>query len=270
MKTTRDHSVKKLESEKDKWARQISMYADLLKQSYPEKQGSFGFTITPDRLRIIPINIYYPTPMGRTSDWLDPSGPKYSEVKEGEKKGQLQMQYRGHDAEDFEMDMKDNPDSKKKAEEGDNVVGMRKTGWRDQYKPGYRAFSINWDNLSSEDQDIADALVTQTNDVNHSAEQTPQEARVETPKPKRPSFLAQDVFVGDYTNGTQDATQQPPPIVPNGTRPILPSWKDLSEAQKKILEDVYGIDSMEEYDDLLSNPADAAAVAKDLGCKGVK
>ena len=71
MKTTRNHSQQKLEDEKAKWSRQISMYADLLKQSY-------GIDITPSNLRIIPINVNYPTPMGSRSDYLNPAGPKYS------------------------------------------------------------------------------------------------------------------------------------------------------------------------------------------------
>ena len=261
MKTTRDHTEEKLKKEKAKWSRQISMYADLLKQSYP------GFTIAADRLRIIPINIYYDTPMGKSSEYLDPSGPKYSEIKEGEKKGQLQMQYRGHDAKDFEMDMRDNP--RAKAEEGDNVVGMRKTGWREQYKPGYTPFNINWDNLSSEDQDIADALTTQANNAEHSAEQAPQTAHIETPAPERPSFIAADAFVDDYEDGTQEAAPQAPPIIPVGQKPVLPSWKDLSDEQKQVLDKVYLIDNIQDYNELLNDPAEAQGIAKDFICRGL-
>ena len=87
MKTTRNHNSSKLLQEQNKWSRQISMYADLLKQSY-------DIDVTPSNLRIIPINVNYPTPMGSRSDYLNPAGPKYSVTSEG----QLQMTYKGKDA----------------------------------------------------------------------------------------------------------------------------------------------------------------------------
>ena len=258
MKTTRKHTDKKLEDEKDKWSRQISMYADLLKQSYP------GFTITSDRLRIIPINISYPTPMGKSSEYLDPSGPQYSEITEGERKGQLQMQYRRQsEPQDFIMELPKNP----KESNGDNAVGMRKTNWREQFKPGYRPFSINWDNLSSEDQDIADALATQTGDGNHSAEQAPQGAQIITPAPRRPSFIAADAFIDDYSQGTQGATPTPPPIIPNGQSPLLPSWGNLTKAQKEFIQGAYDdVQTMDDYNELLNSPADVAQLYQDLKC----
>lgn len=260
MKTTRKHTDKKLEDERAKWSRQISMYADLLKQSYP------GFTITADRLRIIPINISYPTPMGKSSEYLDPSGPQYSEVKEGEKKGQLQMQYRRQsEPQDFIMELSKNP----KESNGDNAVGMRKTGWKEQFRPGYTPFNINWDNLSSEDQDIADALATQTGDANHSAEQAPHDAQIVTPAPRRPSFIAADAFIDDYSQGTQGATPTPPPITPVGTTPVLPSWRNLTNGQKQLLSGSYGIDNFEDYNELLNDPATAAGIYQDLRCKGL-
>ena len=133
----------------------------------------------------------------------------------------------------------------------------------------YTPFNINWDNLSSEDQDIADALTTQTNDSQHSAEQTPQGAQIETPAPRRPSFIAADAFIDDYSNGTQNAAPSAPPITPNGQRPVLPSWGNLTAAQKQILEDTYGIDNAEDYNELLNDSATAEGIAQDLGCKGV-
>jgi hypothetical protein len=260
MKTTRKHTDKKLEDEKAKWSRQISMYADLLKQSYP------GFNVTANRLRIIPINVSYPTPMGKRSEQLDPSGPQYSEIKEGEKKGQLQMQYRRQSKpQDFIMEMPMNP----KESNGDNAVGMRKTSWNEQFKPGYTPFKINWDNLSSEDQDIADALVVQTGDTNQSTEQAPQDAHIEVPKPKRPSFVSSLAYADDYIQKTQEAAPIPPPIIPNGQKPILPSWGNLTDAQKQILSDFYGIEDMESYDEILNDPATAEGIAHDLGCKDV-
>ena len=244
MKTTRNHGQGKLQQEKAKWSRQISMYADLLKQSYP------GFNISPNNLRIIPINVDYPTPMGNRNDHLDPNGPQYSVTDEG----QLQMQYRGHEElQDFT---------------GSNL-SMRGHTLAEQFPVGYTPFNINWDNLSSEDQDIADALTTQTNDNQHSAEQAPQGAQIETPAPRRPSFIAPDAFIDDYSNGTQQAAPLAPPITPNGQRPVLPSWSNLTAAQKQILEDTYGIDNAEDYNELLNDPATAEGIAQDLGCKGV-
>lgn len=77
MKTVRDHSTAKLTSEKAKWSRQVSMYADLLKQSY-------GVEVDPKNLRIIPIDVNYPTPRGSRDNGLDPMGPEYSETADGQ------------------------------------------------------------------------------------------------------------------------------------------------------------------------------------------
>lgn len=245
MKTTRNHSQNKLLQEKDKWSRQISMYADLLKQSYP------GFNVNPRNLRIIPINVDYPTPMGSRADHLDPSGPQYSV----DDNGQLLMTFRGGAA------------GQNQPFDGSNL-SMRGHTLAEQFPVGHTAFNINWDNLSSEDQDIADALTTQTGDVNISTEGTPQNATIETPTPQRPIFLAQDAFINDYSQ-SDGQTSQAPPIVPVGVKPMLPSWSNLTAAQKQILASTYGIDNFEDYNELLNDPATAEAVAHDLGCKGV-
>jgi hypothetical protein len=246
MKTTRNHSQNKLLQEKDKWSRQISMYADLLKQSYP------GFNVEPRNLRIIPINVDYPTPMGSRAEHLDPSGPQYSV----DDNGQLLMTFRGGST------------GQNQPFDGSNL-SMRGYTLAEQFPVGHTAFKINWDNLSSEDQDIADALATQTGDTNNSAEGTPQGAHIETPKPRRPSFMAADAYIDDYAQGTQQPEHTAPPVVPSGTKPLLPSWKNLTTAQKQILEDVYGIDNFEDYNELLNDPATAEGIAHDLGCKGV-
>ena len=140
--------------------------------------------------------------------------------------------------------------------------------WEQQFQPGYTPFNINWDNLSSEDQDIADALVTQTEDQNVSTESTPQNATIETPAPQRPSFIAADAFINDYTQN-DGVTPQAPPIIPNGIKPVLPSWSNLTGAQKKILDELYGIGDFEAYNELLNDPATAEGVAQDLGCAQV-
>lgn len=246
MKTTRNHSQNKLLQEKDKWSRQISMYADLLKQSYP------GFNVEPRNLRIIPINVDYPTPMGSRAEHLDPSGPQYSV----DDNGQLLMTFRGGAA------------GQNQPFDGSNLA-MRGHTLAEQFPVGHTAFNINWDNLSSEDQDIADALATQTGDANISTEGTPQNATIETPAPQRPSFIAADAFINDYVSDTQEAAPQAPPITPIGTTPILPAWRNLTSGQKQLLSDSYGIDNFEEYNELLNDPATAEGIYQDLRCQGL-
>lgn len=402
MKTTRDHGADKLKKEQDKWSRQISMYADLLKQSYP------GFEINHKNLRIIPINVDYPTPMGSRSDHLDPNGPKYSitntgqliMTKRGNKKGQptngqdlttrsqkptdaakiqkisenlkslaenvkdrteekgfltdltdalgaevtgasryanfvlsdgttLSVRVSNHNANaanykdgkarDENISIVIKPRRRRNTFRGDeeiplteyvyfrdNLNGtqmsqivhsianaletgvyedttglarinysgekfvdsniqMRTTSVSGQFKPGYTPFSISWDNLSSEDQDIADALATQTGDSSTSTGQTLQNVKVDTPAQQRPSFIAGDTFVGDYSK--LNNTAQAPPVTPAGEKPVLPSWKNLTSIQKQILSDTYGIDNVEDYNELLNDPATAEGIAQDLGCK---
>ena len=101
------------------------------------------------------------------------------------------------------------------------------------------------------------------------AEQAPQEAQVEFTKPQRPSFIAADAFIGDYGDDAQEAAPAVPPVVPVGQEPTLPSWKNLTSAQKQILNDTYGIENYEDYNELLNDPATAEGIAHDLGCKGV-
>lgn len=245
MKTTRNHSQSKLLQEKDKWSRQISMYADLLKQSYP------GFSVEPRNLRIIPINVDYPTPMGSRAEHLDPSGPQYST----DDNGQLLMSFRG------------NAGVQNQPFDGSNLA-MRGQTLAEQFPVGYTPFNINWDNLSSEDQDIADALAIQTGSQEISTEGTPQNAVIETPTVQKPGFIASNNTINDYIQ-SEEATPQAPPITPVGTTPVLPSWKNLTAAQKQILSDSYGIESMEDYNDLLNDEATAEGIAQDLGCKGV-
>lgn len=251
MKTTRKHTDQKLQDEKAKWSRQISMYADLLKQTY-------GIDITPNHLRIIPINVNFPTPMGKREEYLDPTGPAYSETSEG----QLQMTYRGHEPEDFKMELPQNP----KENNGDNAVGMRKTDYKGQFQPGYTRFNINWDNLSSEDQDIASALTTQTGGTGESSGSTPSSAHIETPQKKTPSFMD----MGNISfEERQEAGPTAAPIVPNGQSEVLPQWRRLSAAVKGFLTDNYGITDVNEYNDMLNDPALQEAVVHDLKCHGL-
>lgn len=240
MKTTRNHSAGKLQQEKAKWSRQISMYADLLKQSY-------GIEVTPERLRIIPINVDYPTPMGNRNDHLDPMGPQYSETDEG----QLMMTYRG----------KDNI----VPFDGSNIA-MRGHTFAEQFPPGYTPFNINWDNLSSEDQDIASALITQTGSQDKNAEETPATAAIETPQRRGPAFMDMgDIPLGD----TQNAAPALEPVIPNGQVEDLPQWRRLSNAIKGFLADSYGISDINDYNEMLNDPALQEAVVHDLKCRGL-
>jgi hypothetical protein len=117
------------------------------------------------------------------------------------------------------------------------------------------------------DQDIADALATQTGDQSISTEDAPQNATIETPAPQRPSFIAADAFIDDYSQGTQGATPTPPPIVPNGQSPLLPSWGNLTKAQKEFIQDAYDdVQTMDDYNELLNSPADVAQLYQDLKC----
>ena len=131
MKTTRNHSESKLMDEQFKWSRQISMYADLLKQTY-------GISVNRDNLRIIPINVYYPGPKG-TEKGMSPTGPVYSVDKNT---GQLKMQDTDGKTTDFIQGNKEN-------------FQLRSTKVDEQFQPGYFKLNIGWDNLTSVDQDTA-------------------------------------------------------------------------------------------------------------------
>lgn len=131
MKTTRNHTEAKLQNEQFKWSRQISMYADLLKQTY-------GISVNRDNLRIIPINVYYPGPKG-TEKGMSPTGPTYSVDKQT---GQLKMEDADGKTTDFIQDNKEN-------------FQLRSTKVDEQFQPGYFKLHIGWDNLTSADQDTA-------------------------------------------------------------------------------------------------------------------
>ena len=217
------------------------MYADLLKQSY-------GIEIIPERLRIMPINVDYPTPIGSRNDHLDPMGPQYSETDEG----QLMMTYRGSD--------------EAKPFDGSNLA-MRGHTFAEQFPPGYTPFNINWDNLSSEDQDIASALTTQTAGQGQEAGEAPASAHIETPQRRGPAFIDMgDINLGDDTQGAAPASA---PVVPNGQTESMPQWRRLSSAVKGFLADNYGITDVNEYNDMLNDPALQEAVVHDLKCHGL-
>lgn len=163
---------------------------------------------------------------------------------------------------DFIMEM---PKVQKESN-GDNAVGMRKTGWREQFKPGYRPFSINWDNLSSEDQDIASALVIQTSNPEQGSSEAPTSAQIETPQRRGPAFMD----MGDIPlEGIVDAAPVAAPVIPNGQTEVLPQWRRLSNAIKGFLADNYGIADINEYNDMLNDSALQEAIVHDLKCHGL-
>lgn len=246
MKTTRDHSKAKLENEKAKWSRQVSMYADLLKQTY-------GINVDPKNLRIIPINVSYPAPIGKGKG-LNPGGPKYDVTPEG----QLTMAYRNKEPKNFIA-----------GENGENEIALRATTVKGQYPPGYTKFNIDYDRLSSEDQDIAEALSQQS-----TTEEKPKSATIETPQEDHPSFINGASFepLQNFDNEEQSPTTPPtaPPIVPSGQKPLLPSWDELDDEIWDVLDKQFGITSEDEYNKMLSeNPTKAASIRQRLKCMGL-
>lgn len=243
MKTTRNHSKQKLEDEKAKWSRQISMYADLLSQTY-------GITIKPENLRIIPIDVGYPAPQGRGAG-LDPTGPQYSTTD----KGQLQMTYKDKEPKDFVTSEKDGTE-----------IALRETTLKGQFTPGYTKFNVNWDFLSSEDQDIADTLESQVengNDEDHK----PQSATIETPKKDRPSFINLNFLNGDWS--MQGTDVKAPPITPKGQSSVVPTWENLTKDAKAYLSESGWAENKIDYNDVINNPDNAEALKQDLKCRGL-
>lgn len=49
----------------------------------------------------------------------------------------------------------------------------------------------------------------------------------------------------------------------------MPSWGHLSNEVKEYLYDKMGIENAKDYNDLISEPADAEAVKQELKCRGL-
>jgi len=49
----------------------------------------------------------------------------------------------------------------------------------------------------------------------------------------------------------------------------MPAWRNLTNGQKQLLSDSYGIDNFEDYNELLNDPATAEGIYQDLRCKGL-
>lgn len=240
MKTTRNHSTQKLEDERAKWSRQISLYADLLQQTY-------GIKVNANNLRIIPINVSYPTPRGKASEYKDPMGPVYS--KSG---NQLKVSYK-EEIKDFIID--DN-----------SSFCMRGEDLASQFQPGYIHFNINWDNLSSQNQDIANSIKTELKG------QKPSNAEVELSPEKRSITDGMDSLAKkDYYGEGQNPAPLAPPINMAGQTqsPLGDNWETLSPSIKEYLMAEGWVESTSDYNDILNDPSTKEALLNELKCKGI-
>jgi len=263
MKTTRNHSEKKLEEESNKWSRQISMYADLLKQQY-------NIDVDVNNLRIIPINVSYPAPMGNGANGTSLTGPEYIKGEDG----QLMQKYKHNDPKEYNMPLP----SRDKESNGDNSFGLRNTTLEGQYQPGYTPLHIRWDQLSSEDQEIAEAMLTavaENTPMNEQPVGTPKEAKIEKEDRYRSPTLAEDTVLDSDFDDYIPPTPQAAPVVPNGERAAMPSWEDLMmhKNSKEIiayLEENEYIERdsesgyKESYLEFLNDPEEVALAYKEL------
>lgn len=243
MKTKRNATTDKLQYERAKWSRQVSMYADLLKQTY-------GVDVKHDNLRIIPISVDYPAPRGKDRG-MSIYGPVYFTNADG----QLQMQQKDGTVMDFiQTDTKG--------------FTMMYNTLDKLYQPGYTPFSINWDNLSSEDQDIAESLgkeVHSTNDEPASPE------RADIVKPERRSLIDTGLEGKPHYEGSTPITPaNPAPIRPAGSQQEgLVSWDKLSQEIKDALKELGWTEDEETYNDILDDQPSKEAMINDLKCRGL-
>lgn len=121
MKTIHNSSTKKLLQRKPKWGKQVSLYKDLLEQSY-------GVKVSEDNLKIIPIDVRYPDPVGVEGGTAD-----YSVVPNS---NQLMI-----DGEKF-MDAQPR---------------MLGTTYEEQIPLSYTPLNIKWDKLSDKEKAIIEA-----------------------------------------------------------------------------------------------------------------
>lgn len=247
MKTTRDHSAQKLQREKAKWSRQISMYADLLKQSYPD------FDIKAANLRIIPINVFYPAPKGNNRG-MSLMGPSYSVVPKGQpNEGQLQMTMKDGTVQNFIQD---------KVED----FKMREVTLNGQFQPGYTPFHINWDNLSAEDWTIAETLQTQASGEENQ-ESKPDEAEVV--RPVRPRSSARDPSIDIYDEYDNYNESYHPVIEPARGHLDLTNWDNLSSKMQDYLSKEWGISSKIDYIDVVNDIPTFEALLEEFKCHGL-
>ena len=100
-----------------------------------------------------------------------------------------------------------------------------------------------------------------------SSGEAPVSTHIETPQRRDPAFMEMgDINLGDDTQGAAPASA---PVVPNGQTESMPQWRRLSSAVKGFLADNYGITDVNEYNDMLNDPALQEAVVHDLKCHGL-
>lgn len=258
MKTSRNivnNKEDKLARNKAKWSRQISMYADLLKQSYP------GFDVKPENLRIIPINVGYPAPQGNGRG-LNPFGGTYSVVGKGQsKEGQLQITDRGGNTTDFIIN-------------DPNNFEMLSSDLQGQFQPGYTHFNISWDNLSSEDQEIAGVLEEQVpTGTEQQGEQPviPSRAEVHTPRSSNRYSFDMDAYheEWDYEETTEAPVIAAPIIPAEGNVHSQTYWSDLSDAARQFLQEEGWAADESEYNEILDDSAAEEAMKNELKCRGL-
>lgn len=243
MKTTRNHEEDKLSHEKAKWSRQVSMYADLLKQTY-------GIEIDPSRLQIIPINVYYPTPKG-TEKYMNPTGPEYSV---DEKTGQLKITDNSGKTTNFVQD-------KTKDFE------MRSTKYS-QFKPGYTKADINWDNLPSTVHDATEYNENLEIPEKVEAPKTPEEAVKKITEDTQKFTLSKDgTYYYTLNKETGNEVRYPRVTTIISADRSIPAEQQWQPTNKEVIEKLTGKTSSEVADLFNKQEAENAAtdheVAKD-------
>lgn len=236
MKTTRDHSDEKLEKERKKWSRQLSMYADLLKSKY-------GIDVNHNNLRIIPIDVTYDPPIE-----VSPRGPKYTT----DDNGQLYTQYRGETSPmPFE----------------DAKPVMRTASVSSQFTPGYTELKINWDNLSSEDQDVALSLENQLKEEG-SDNFKPKEATIELPQ-NAGGVTALNPLLSLGLNPLIKSGVAERRLPSEDAKNLqLPDWDDLTDSQLNYLAELEILDSFS-YNDRISDTEECEMLAQNMRCRGL-
>lgn len=221
MKTTRNHGEDKLSHEKPKWSRQVSMYADLLSQTY-------GIKIDPSRLQIIPINVYYPTPKG-DGKYENPTGPEYSVDK---KSGQLKMTDNSGKTANFVQDRTKD-------------FEMRSTK-SEQYKPGYTKADINWDMLPSTVQDTVEHNGEMEAFVAEENSEAPEEVVKKIMKDTQDFTLSQDenyYYVKDKKTGKEVRYARVTTVI--GADRSIPIDQQWNPTNKEVVEKLTGKPSSE-------------------------
>lgn len=121
MKTIHNSSTQKLLQKRSKWARQVSLYKDLLEQSY-------GVKVSENNLKIIPIDVKYPDPVG-----VKGGTANYSVASNS---NQLMI-----DGKEFR----------------DAQPRMLGTTYEEQFHVPYIPLNIKWDKLSDKERAIIEA-----------------------------------------------------------------------------------------------------------------